>query len=109
MEGNNNYLIPANSKKSMLILSFFTPLDLMIFSIGCIVTVILLFVANSNNVIVLVGILMPALVSAFLVLPIPNYHNVLTFIGVAYRYFSTRKRYYWKGWCVAYDKESDGK
>ena len=50
----NNYLIPANSKKSQLILSIFTPFDLILFLIGCFVTVILLFVANTNNIVVLI-------------------------------------------------------
>lgn len=95
----NNYLIPANSKKSQLILSIFTPFDLILFLIGCFVTVILLFVANTNNIVVLIGILSPALICGFLVLPIPNYHNIITFLGVAYRYLSNRKKYYWKGWC----------
>ena len=41
---NNNYLIPANSKKSQLILGFFTPLDLILFGSGCGLTVLLLIV-----------------------------------------------------------------
>lgn len=106
---NNNYLIPANSKKSMLILSFFTPLDLIIFATGCIITLILLFVANSSNIFVLIGILLPALICAFLVLPIPNYHNVLTLIGVVYRYYTSRRNYYWKGWCVTNGEEDNRK
>jgi len=39
---DNNYLIPANSKKSQLILGFFTPIDLTIFLIGVGITIILL-------------------------------------------------------------------
>jgi len=31
----NNYLIPANTKKSQLILGFFTKTDLIIFIVGC--------------------------------------------------------------------------
>lgn len=38
----NNYLIPANSKKSQLILGFFTPIDLILFGSGVGITLILL-------------------------------------------------------------------
>ena len=75
---NNNYLIPANSKKSMMILGFFTPIDLAIFGLGCTVTLTLLFLFNDRVEIgALLMILSPALLSAFLVMPVPNYHNVL--------------------------------
>jgi hypothetical protein len=101
----NNYLIPANSKKSMLILGFFTPIDLAIFGIGCTFTVAMLFIFNSvvglGEVILLLA---PALISAFLVMPIPNYHNVLQLITNIVTYFLGRKRYYWKGWCINDEK-----
>ena len=42
----NEYLIPANSKKSMLILGFFNPTDLIIFGSGCLVTFILLIILS---------------------------------------------------------------
>ena len=96
----NNYLIPANSKKSQLILGFFTPIDLVIFSIGVVFSVILLMLIKSDNIAVMLLLASPALVATFLVAPVPHYHNVMTLIGNIYRFFTGRKKYYWRGWCV---------
>lgn len=95
-----NYLIPANSKKSKLILGFFNPIDLIIFLIGVVITLVLLFVIRTSNIFLIILILLPALISAFLVMPVPNYHNMLTLLNNIYNYFSKRKKYYWRGWCV---------
>ena len=95
----NNYLIPANSKKSQLILGFFTPVDLILFGSGVGVTLIALLVIQSANIGIMMLILAPALITGFLVMPVPNYHNVLQFIVNVYSYFSDRRTYYWKGWC----------
>lgn len=100
MNGNNQFLIPANSKKSQLILSFFTPFDLVIFLTGVGISVLLLVLIKSNNLAVMLGLASPAIIAAFLVAPVPNYHNVMTLIGNIYRYFTGRKKYYWRGWCV---------
>jgi len=97
---NNNYLIPANSKKSQLILGFFTPFDLIIFLTGVGISFILLMLIKSSNAMVMVGLASPALIAAFLVAPVPNYHNVMTLIGNIHRFLTGRKKYYWKGWCV---------
>ncbi len=97
---NNSYLIPANSKKSMLILGFFNPTDLIIFGTGCIITFLLLFILNTNSLKQALLIITPALIGAFLVLPVPNHHNIRTFIGNVYHYFTNRRSYYWRGWCV---------
>lgn len=95
----NNYLIPANSKKSQLILGFFRGIDLILFGSGVGVTLILLLTIQSASIGIMVLILAPALITGFLVMPVPNYHNVLQFIVNIYTYFSERRRYYWKGWC----------
>lgn len=103
---NHNYLIPANSKKSMLILGFFNFVDLIIFGIGCIITLTLLFLFNDKVEIgSLLLILSPALVSAFLVMPVPNYHNVLQLLTNITLFVFGRKRLYWKGWCINDGKE----
>ena len=102
---NHNYLIPANSKKSMLILGFFTGVDLIIFGLGCTITLILLIMFNDKVEIgQLVLILSPALVSAFLVMPVPNYHNILQLITNIVMFVFGRKRLYWKGWCIRDEK-----
>ncbi len=95
-----NYLIPANTKKSQLILGFFTPVDLIIFGTGCLITIVMLLVFQDMDFSMALMVLMPALVSGFLVIPVPNYHNVLQLIMNIVTFLLGRKRYYWKGWCI---------
>ena len=96
----NGYLIPANSKKSMLKLGLFTTLDLVLFGCGIGLTVLLLFIVPAKGLVGMGLILLPALISGFLVFPIANYHNVLQLIINIYTFFFVRQRtYVWKGWC----------
>ena len=97
---NNIYLIPANSKKSKLIFSIFTAFDLIMFAIGITTTIILMLLIRTNSIIVMTFLMLPGVLSGILVLPIPNYHNVLGFIKSMLNYLGSRKQYYWKGWCV---------
>lgn len=103
--GGNQYLIPANSKKSMLILGFFNPTDLIIFGTGLAITFILLFIIKANSVKEALTIIAPAAVGAFLVLPVPNHHNMRTFFGNVYQYFTNRRTFYWRGWCMRYGEK----
>ncbi len=97
---NGRYLIPANSKKSEMILGMFTPVDLILFLSGVGLTVILMLAIRTASIATMILILIPALVAAFLVFPIPNYHNVLQLIINIYTFFFVRQRTYkWKGWC----------
>lgn len=96
----NQNLIPANSKKSQLILGFFTPFDLIVFGTGIVFTVVMLIFLKTNKMTELVLVLSPALFTGFLVMPVPNYHNVMTLIGNVFRFYTGRKKYYWRGWCV---------
>ena len=96
---DQNYLIPANTKKSKLILGFFTTVDLIIFGVGVSVTIIMLLIFQGMTFNMAIVILMPALISGFLVIPVPNYHNVLQLITNIVTFILNRKRYYWKGWC----------
>ncbi len=96
----NRYLIPANSKKSQLILGFFTPMDLAIFITGCVVTILGLVLFGDVGFIGLIVILLPLLISAFLIMPVPHYHNILQLLINLIMYFTNRRHYYWKGWCV---------
>ena len=102
---NNNYLIPANSKKSQLILGFFTPLDLGLFGTGCALTILLLMLVRNASMVEMIIILLPALITGFLVTPVLYYHNVLQFIINVVTYIFNTRRYYWRGWCVRYDSE----
>lgn len=104
--GNYDYLIPANSKKSMLILGMFNMNDLFILGTGLTITVILLFVMKTNSLQNAVMILIPFLTSVTLVLPLPNEHNVRTFIKNVYDYLMNQKEYRWKGWCIKDGEES---
>ncbi len=101
----NNYLIPANSKKSQLILGFFTPLDLILFSSGVGLTILLLMIIKTASMVEMLLILLPALVTGLLVTPVPYYHNVLQFIINVLEFIFNPRRYYWRGWCVRYDSD----
>ncbi len=103
---NNNYLIPANSKKSQLILGFFTFPDLCLFGSGVLITLVLLLVIQSADMLIMILILCPALFTGFLVMPVPNYHNVLQFLTNIYSFYSGPKRYIWKGWCSSNGEEN---
>ena len=103
----NNDLIPANSKKSQLILGFFTPLDLILFGSGCGLTLLLLMLIRNADVGIMILILMPAVITGFLVTPVLYYHNVLQFIVNVVNYVVSTKRYYWRGWCVRYESEDE--
>ncbi len=93
------YLIPANTKRGQLILGLFRPFDLWLFAGGVLVTLILLAFLPLNNTIVTILILSPALVTGFLVMPVPYYHNMLNIITEMYDFFTNRQTYRWKGWC----------
>lgn len=95
----NEYLIPANSKKSQLILGYFTTLDLILFGSGCGLTILLLMIVQNANFLGMILMLMPALVTGFLVMPVMHYHNVLQFITNIYTFYSEQREYLWKGWC----------
>ncbi len=89
----------------MLILGFFTPFDLVIFGVGVAFTLGMLFLIKASNMWMLLLMLSPALITAFLVMPVPHYHNVMTLLGNIYRFYTGRREYYWKGWCVCDDSE----
>ena len=95
-----NYLIPANTKSGQLILGIFKPFDLILLGTGVLISLVMLmtFPMSSNWQVVIV--VLPGLISAFLVIPVPNYHNILTIIIECYNFFTNRRNYIWKGWCV---------
>ncbi len=93
------YLIPANSKKSMLILGVFNQLDLWIFLVGLLISLVLLLILPVDQLPYAITAIAPGAFCAFLVMPIPNYHNVRTFFRVAFVFYTTRQHFVWKGWC----------
>ena len=96
----NNYLIPANTKKSQLILGFFTPTDLIIFIVGCAWSFIMLILVKSLSLAILLLIMLPAFIATFLVMPVPHYHNVLQLLTNIFNFFTNRRQYFWRGWCI---------
>ena len=49
---------------------------------------------------------LPGAITGLLVVPIPNYHNVLTALQSIFRFLNERRRYVWKGWCL-YERFAD--
>jgi hypothetical protein len=101
----NQYLIPANSKRSMLILGLFTPIDVAIVGVGGLLTLILLFAMSASTLKDVITILTPLLISAVMVLPVPNHRNIWQLTANIYNYFSKRRTYYWRGWCFTNGEE----
>lgn len=105
----NQYLIPANSKKSQLILSMFRMIDIWIIIGGAIITLLLMFAIPGEAIYLLVIKLLPLALALLLVVPLPEYHNVLVFLQEMILYMTSEKEYIWKGWCATselYDKET---
>ena len=94
-----DYLIPANSKKSMLIFGLFNKFDLMLFGSGIALSLLLLLILPVDELLFAIIALAPGVVTGVLVIPIPNYHNIRTIIGLAYEFYTTRQQFIWKGWC----------
>ncbi len=94
-----NYLIPANTKKGQLILGLFRPFDLMLFGSGVLVSILLLSFLPLGDVWITILALAPGLITGFLVLPVPYYHNMLNIIVELYEFITNRQTYKWKGWC----------
>lgn len=101
-----NYLIPANTKKGQLILGLFRPFDLILFGTGVLITVILLAIVPLDSTLVTILVLSPGIVCGFLVLPVPNYHNILNIIVELYEFLTNRQTYRWRGWCYKNGKKS---
>lgn len=108
MEEQKTYLIPANTKRSMLYFSVFTKLDLIIFGIGIALTFILFLILPVEQLLFAIIAIAPGCICGFLVIPVPNYHNIRTVIKIAYEFYTTRQRFVWKGWCIK-DGESNKK
>lgn len=101
---DQTFLVPANSKRSGLIWGFFKPLDLVIFVIGISLTFALLMLTSVNDIKSVVIIMLPVCMAGFLIFPIPNYHNVRTFLIDLFNYFRNRRKYIWRGWCYKYEQ-----
>lgn len=94
-----NFLIPANSKKSMLILGLFRPIDLGILLIGSFITLMSAAFFDLTSIPIMLIAIAPGAIAAFLVFPVPNYHNILSFLTSMYVYYTEQQNFIWKGWC----------
>lgn len=103
---NYSYLIPANSKKSMLKFGLFNTVDLIIFGIGIGLSFIFMMTLPIKDFGIAILAITPGLICGFLVIPVPNYHNIRTVIKNAWNFYTTRQKYIWKGWCANNDKTS---
>lgn len=95
----NGYLIPANTKKGTLIFNIFRPIDLGIFCGGFGLSILLLAIVPSTSLVAVGLALLPVGICGLLVLPVPNYHNVLCALGSIWKFYTERRNYVWKGWC----------
>ena len=105
----NGYLIPANAKRGTLILNIFRPFDAILFGVGAATSLFSLMIVNSTNTILILVACLPVAITGFLVVPIPNYHNVLCVIQSVIRFFTERRNYKWRGWCFYEEIAKDDK
>lgn len=103
---NGRYLIPANSKKSMMLFGMFYPADLIMFAIGIAISILLVVTLPMATIQMSLLAIAPACFTGFLVFPLPNYHNVLTFIILMFNFLTLNQKFRWKGWCYLDDEES---
>lgn len=102
----NNFLIPANSKKSMLIFGLFNTTDLIIFLSGLGLTLLLMLILPVEKIAFVIIVLIPLATCSLLVMPVPNYHNIRTILKEIWEFYTTRQNYVWKGWCFLDGEEN---
>lgn len=104
---DGQYLIPANSKRSMLIFSLFTKTDLVIVAVGGALSGLVALFVTAEDLKDIFTILSPLLITVFMVLPVPNHRNVWNLTANIYEFLSKRRTYYWKGWGMNYGEEGN--
>ena len=97
---DNEWLVPANTKKSTLVLGFLRPLpDCLILGTGLGITVVMFLLLDIDKIFFSILSIIPLFIVLLLVLPIPNYHNTLELIKSIMNFYFNRRNYVWKGWC----------
>ena len=100
---NYNYLVPANTKKQGLIFGLLNKVDYIILAVGVGLSFGIFLLPNTvldkGGFLGAMIAIAPAFIAVFLIFPIPNYHNTLTFIKSALNFFLERQKFVWKGWC----------
>ncbi|MFV0499742.1 MAG: hypothetical protein ACK5NF_06945 [Bacilli bacterium] len=97
---NQNYMIPANTKKGGLILSMFRPIDLGILLTGIGISLLFLIILQTTEITATIIILTPAFIAGFLVFPVAYYHNVRILSIQLFKFLTERQRFIWRGWCT---------
>ncbi len=100
----NEYLVPANTKKSILILGLFRVIDIIVVLIGIVIFIMMILIVDMSTLGGVAISLIPLMITVTLVSPIPNYHNTLQFLINLYSYYTNRRRYLWKGWSYKIDE-----
>ena len=104
----NQYIVPANSKKSRLIFGWFVWLDLIVLGTGIGLSIISWLIISGLNKSTLGNMLIGAIpmgISFLLILQIPYYHNVRQYLTNLFLFITGKRKYYWKGWCVKDDEQ----
>lgn len=101
------YLIPANSKKSLLIFNAFTVSDFVILASGMSISLLLLLILPISQIGVALIAIAPGCICGFLVFPIPNYHNIITILRSMIAFYTTNQKLRWKGWCFLDGSEQE--
>ena len=96
----NLYIIPANANAGKLIFNLFTKFDLILVSTGTIITILAVTIFQPGSFQALIFCLLPLLIGALLVIPIPHYHNVYVVLKELIEFFYKRRNYKWEGWCT---------
>ena len=102
----NNYLIHANTKRSMLIFGIFRPIDLGIFITGGVLTFVMIFINNPQDLTDVFIDLIPLLVGSIMITPVPNQMNIWSFTVNVYSFLIHQRNYRWRGWCKSYGEET---
>ena len=102
----NTYLIPANTKRSMLIFGIFRRIDLIIFASGGALTFLLIFINNPGTLTDVFIDLLPFLITGIMIIPVPNQMNIWAFTVNIYAFLTNQRDYRWRGWCIKDGKEN---
>ena len=106
---DNNFLIPANSKRSMLIFGIFRRIDLIIFASGGLLTFLLIFINSPVTLMDVFIDLLPFLIAGAMIVPIPNQMNLWSFTVNIYAFLTNQRDYRWRGWCKCYGDDEQNK
>jgi hypothetical protein len=90
----------------MLIFGMFRPVDLGIFITGGVLTFLLIFINNPQNLTDVLIDLLPLLITTTMVAPVPNQMNIWSFTVNVYSFLVHQRDYRWRGWCKSYGQET---